>query len=65
MTITATCMICGKTETVEINEEMYIKYVSGELYIQDAFPDVPPWIRQGGIDLRGNGFCICPDCGGM
>ena len=62
MTITATCSICGRTETREIDDEMYIKYANGELYLQDAFPNVPVWIRQGGIDLRGNGFCICDDC---
>lgn len=62
MTITATCMMCGRTETREIDDNMYVKYANGELFLQDAFPDIPPWIRAGGIDLRGNRICICPDC---
>ena len=64
MTITATCMICGQTETREVDDEAYLKYANGELMLQYAFPDVEPWIRAGGIDLRGNGFCICDKCGG-
>ncbi len=64
----AKCSYCGKEEKYEMNENEYATlqryrcYGRKMGYIQDLFPNIPPWIRSGAIDLYSGGFCICPDC---
>ena len=62
--IVARCSCCGKKETYSMSEAEsrvyleYLKYGRELGYIQDLFPDVPAWIRSGGIDQYSNGFCM-------
>ena len=70
MKIEAKCSICGNKGTYEMSEKetnifnLY-QILGRDLgYIQDLFPNVPPWIRSGAIDQYSGGFCICPECCG-
>lgn len=66
--IVAKCSCCGNEEIYTLNKEeslIYVKYLDyGRKmgYLQELFPNVPAWIRSGGIDQYSNGFCICPKC---
>ena len=68
MKITATCSVCGYKESYSLNKneaetlKKYRIYGRQMGFIQDLFPDVPPWIRSGAIDQYSDGFCICPKC---
>lgn len=68
--LTATCSICGREEEFPLTEEeldtykRYICYGRQMGYIQDLFPRIPAWIRNGCIDQFSGGFCTCPDCCG-
>ncbi len=68
MKITATCSVCGYKETYSMSKtesktiKKYRIYGRQMGFIQDLFPDVPPWIRSGAIDQYSDGFCICPKC---
>lgn len=50
------CPQCGKISTLEMTEEQYRQYKSGDSYIQDIFPNWSPAIRE--MLITG----ICPDC---
>lgn len=50
------CPSCGKVSTLEMTNEQYDKYISGEGYIQDIFSDWPASKRE--MLITG----ICPDC---
>jgi endogenous inhibitor of DNA gyrase (YacG/DUF329 family) len=49
------CPFCGKTHTVEVNEDAYYDWQDGML-IQDAMPDLTPTEREQLISQ------LCPDC---
>ena len=70
MELKTKCSCCGSVGKYELSEKEFndlIAYERGSLngYLQELFPDVPPWIRSGAIDKRTNGFCICPECSGF
>ena len=50
------CPYCGKTSTLEMTNEQYEQYISGDSYIQNIFPNWSPAIRE--MLITG----ICPDC---
>ena len=67
MEIKAKCSSCNNIGKYELSEKEFndlIAYERGSLngYLQELFPDVPPWIRSGAIDMKSGGFCICPTC---
>ena len=49
------CPICGKTHTVEVNEDAYYDWQDGML-IQNAMPDLTPTEREQLISK------LCPEC---
>ena len=50
------CPQCGKISTLEMTNEQYEQYISGDSYIQNIFPNWSPAIRE--MLITG----ICPDC---
>ena len=50
------CPHCGKISTLEMTNEQYEQYISGDSYIQNIFPNWSPAIRE--MLITG----ICPDC---
>lgn len=50
------CPHCGKISTLEMTNEQYEQYVSGDSYIQNIFPNWSPATRE--MLITG----ICPDC---
>lgn len=62
------CSICGKAGTYQLNEKELNDLMEYEVrgrsmgYLQEIFPNIPPWIRSGAIDKFSGGFCICPSC---
>lgn len=57
------CSICGKNGVYVLDnkeEESFTEYIVGNMYLDEALPKVPNWIRAGAADMRSNGFCICP-----
>ena len=68
ITLFAECACCGRIGTYDMNEEEYHTFLLYQCFgrelgfIQDLFPNIPPWIRSGAIDRYSDGFCICPDC---
>lgn len=67
----AQCSCCGSVGEYELSEKEAMdvtNYLRGDLkgYLQNLFPNIPPWIRSGAIDVRRtNGFCTCPTCQGF
>ena len=52
VTIEAVCPLCGKTQTIRVNEDDYKRWENGEL-IQDAFP----YLNDGQREALKTGIC--------
>lgn len=50
------CLFCHTEHTVEVNDVAYARFTSGELFAQDAFPELAPDERE--LLISG----ICPTC---
>ena len=44
--ITETCRICNSKKEILVNPAQYTKWMFGEGYIQDIFPDMSPEDRE-------------------
>ena len=70
-TIKATCSTCGFEQEYQMDEEETNTLFVYEMLsramgpLQDVFPKVPAWIRNGAIDQFSGGFCTCPKCSGL
>ena len=56
MKVKVNCTQCNKEYIFDITLEQYQKYISGEDYIQNIFPEISPSLRE--LFISG----ICPDC---
>lgn len=56
MEVKVNCTQCNKEYIFDITLEQYKKYISGEDYIQNIFPEISPGLRE--LFISG----ICPDC---
>ena len=54
--VNSKCPHCGKVTVIEMTDDQYEQYTSGEGFIQDIFPDWSPAKRE--MLITG----ICPDC---
>lgn len=54
---TKPCELCGKVESVEVKVKSLRAYREGRLFVQDAFPELSPGLREH-LFLSG----MCDDC---
>ena len=56
MKVIRKCQECGKIIKIEMTDDQYNKYISGDDLIQNIFPELSPEIRE--MLISGT----CPDC---
>ena len=54
MSVTKTCPLCGKKQTLSVDKVAYKAWLDGKMHIQDAFPDMNVDDRE----VLKTGICI-------